>query len=300
MAVRLFAHIDQEFGQTLPLLLLFKDGTVETIAELLTSEAKLIPLNGIVPIQPDGDELPLFILSAGLYMREMAYAMGTSRPVYGLHSHEEGQLVYRESVKETARVFYQRLIDFYPEGPYLLFGHSANGYFAIELARLLRNKGKTVAFLGLLDTYPPGPRRRANIIDRVKIHLNNLQDKNLFQILDYLRLSTSRYFTRLRNRSTLDEKTVKRLIQKGQVKEVRKYILQTYKPEPYTGSVILFSATHRPWYMNWDPMEQWTNFITGQLDIVPIPGDHMTVLKPPQVALLAEKINAFLNKIEIE
>ena len=299
LAVRLFARIQEEFGQSLPLLLLFKDGTVEALAESLTRQGETSLANGVVPIHPEGVEVPLFILSAGLYMREIAFALGTARPVYGLHPFEEGQLAYRESVQETARIFYQRLIEFHPQGPYLLFGHSANGYFALELARLLRENGKTVAFLGLLDTYPPGPRRQASPVDRMKIHLNNLQDKNLSQIMQYVGLSAQRLLTRWRRRSAMDAKTIERYIRNGQIKEVRSLLLRAYKPEPYDGQVTLFSATHRPWYMRWDPMEQWANTLTGQLNIVPIPGDHMSVLQSPQVELLAEKIEALLPQHEI-
>jgi thioesterase domain-containing protein len=85
---------------------------------------------------------------------------------------------------------------------------------------------------------------------------------------------------------------------KGHVKEVRSLLLGAYKPEPYEGQVTLFIAKHRPWYMRWDPMEQWANILTGQLNIVPIPGDHMSVLKSPHLDLLARKIETLLPRHE--
>ncbi len=85
---------------------------------------------------------------------------------------------------------------------------------------------------------------------------------------------------------------------KGQFNDVRSLLLSTYKPEPYEGQVTLFIATHRPWYMRWDPMEQWANTLTGQLNTVPIPGDHMSVLKSPDLDLLSREIEALLPRHE--
>ncbi|MEN2424434.1 thioesterase domain-containing protein, partial [Chromobacterium vaccinii] len=42
-----------------------------------------------------------------------------------------------------------------PQGPYHLIGYSLGGTVAQALAARLRQQGEEVAFLGLLDTYPP-------------------------------------------------------------------------------------------------------------------------------------------------
>jgi thioesterase domain-containing protein len=211
---------------------------------------------------------------------------------------DNGNVIFRKSVQETARIYYHNLVDFYPQGSFLLLAHSANGLFALELARLLIRNGKNVAFLGLLDTYPPGSIRQAKLTDRVKIHLINLQDKNIPEILKYVQHSVTRFLNRRRRRAVIDANMIERYEHKGQFKEVRNLILRAYKPEPYGERVHLFSATHRPWYMHWEPMEQWTTIVTGQLDIVPVTGDHMSMVKPPHVADLARKIEALLPRHE--
>ena len=215
--------------------------------------------------------------------------------MYGVEPVENREVVYRTSVQETAKIYYRNLVDFYPKGPYLLLGHSTHGNFTLELARLLISSGKKeVAFIGLLDTYPPGYSRQANPVDRTKIHLINLRDKNLQEILQYARLSAQRFSTRWRRRAALDAKTIERYEQEGNVAEVRSLLLRSYKPEPYSGKVTLFSATNHLWYVRWEPMEQWVKILTGQLDIVSVPGDHMSMFEQPQVGLLAEKIEACL------
>ena len=41
-------------------------------------------------------------------------------------------------------------------------------------------------------------------------------------------------------------------------------------------------------------MKRWANTFIGQLNIVTVPGDHVSMLKQPHVAVLAEKIDALL------
>lgn len=300
LAVRLFSRIQEEFGQSLPLLLLFKEGTVEAIARSLTVKENPTLPQGIVPIRSEGSEPPLFIVSAGLYMHELVLGLAPVWPVYGVDPFENGKVVYRKSVQETAKIFYRNLVDFYPQGPYSLLAHSAYGYFALELARLLVQSGKKVNFLGLLDTYPPGRRRQANLADRVKIHILNLQGKDFPAILQYIGRSAWRFLTRWRRRAVVDAGLIKYYEKKTQVKEVRNLLLRAYNPEPYEGQVTLFTATHRPWYMRWDPMEHWANILTGKLEIIPIPGDHMSALTSPHLDLLARKIESLLRQHDNE
>jgi amino acid adenylation domain-containing protein len=298
LAVRLFTRIQEEFGQSLPLMLLFQNGTVEATAEALTGEVISNHPQGIIPIQPKGSEFPIFMISAGLYMRDLALALGSARPVYSLNSSENGEVVYRISVQETAKIYYHNLVNFYPHGPYLLLGHSAHGFFTLELARLLIQNGHNVAFLGLLDTYPPGYKRQANLIERLKVYSDNFRDKNFPEILQYFRGSIRRFTTRWLSRAGMEARMIERFENKGQVKEVRNLLLGTYKPEAFDGKVTIFTATHRPQFMKRDPMEQWAHIISGQLEFVPVPGDHMTALQPPNVALLAGIIEKLLPNRE--
>ena len=293
MAVRLFTRIQEEFGKSLPLMLLFQDGTVEETAKALSGEISTRP-QGIVPMKPGGADVPLFIMSAGLYMRELALAMAPSRPVYGVNSTEEGKLVYRKSVQETARIYYQNLVDFYPQGPYLLLGHSAHGFFALEVARMLIENGQTVAFLGLLDTFPPGYKVQVNIIDRVKIYAKNFQGKTVGEVMQFIGGTLKRFTARLFSRAGMEERVLERLEAQGQVKEVRSLLLDTYKPEPFAGQVTILSATKRPSYVKIDPLELWVNTIKGKLEIIPIPGEHMSILRAPLVGELAKQIESLL------
>jgi amino acid adenylation domain-containing protein len=298
LAVRLMASIQEEFGQSLPLLLLFKDGTVEAIAESLTNTAKTSLHLGIEPVHPQGTAPPLFLIRPYSYMHDLVLALSPEQPVFGLVPVENGKMVYQKSVQETAKVYYRNLVDIFPQGPYLLLGHSAQGYFALELARLLIQSGQEVVFLGLLDTFHPYFKSTANLDDRINFHINNLRDENLRGILQYFGQGIQRLSNRLWSR-VINAKMVKRNVPEDEkIREAMRNLVRTYEPEPFEGKVTIFAATERPWDIRGDPMEQWANTITGHVNIVPIPGDHITMLQPPHVVVLAEKIKALLPRRE--
>jgi thioesterase domain-containing protein len=206
---------------------------------------------------------------------------------------ENGKIVYRKSVRETAKILYRNLVDFYPRGPYLLIGYSASGYFTVELARLLIRGGHELAFAGLLDTFPPGVIWQIDQIDRVKFHISNLKGKNFPEILEYLGSSFQHFSIRLRHRVT-NARKIEHYEEMEQMNEVRQLLTDAYKPEPFEEKITLFSAIDRPMQIHGDPMEGWTNIFSGPFEIVPVPGGHSSMLKPPHVAVLAELIKACL------
>ncbi len=265
---------------------------MEALAEALIHFENSTILQGITPIRPEGYKTPLFMISPQLLMRELAFTLAPGRPVYGLASVENGKEVYRKTIQDTAEIYYRNLVDFYPQGPYLLIGHSGRGLFTLELARLLLQNGKDVAFLGLLDTFP---HKNIPYFERLKFHTSNLLDKNLSGILQYIRTTLHRVTTRLWIR-TLNPVKTDRYQKEGrvQVQDVMHLLMRTYVPKPYTGKVTLFSITDNPLENPGNPMKRWGKTFIGQLDIVTVPGDHVTMLERPHVAALAEKINALL------
>lgn len=297
LAVRMFSMIQAEFGQTLPLLVLFKESTIEALATFLSKEDHAEILDGIVQIKPEGDKPALFILPAGLYVGKLAEAMGKDRPVNALYPYENGKRTYRGSIQETAGIYYRCLVNYQPEGPYLLIGHSADGHYALELARLLRQAGKEVAFLGMIDTYPPGSPLRINWADRLHPHLEQLARNNFLGNIKYLWRAVQRESARAK-RIRIAKRTIKLHQQDTQEMKGRLVLLRAYKPEPYDGDAHIFSVSSRPGGAKSNPMQRWSDFITGNLDIVPVEGDHMSILEEPQVNGLAQKIREIIDHPE--
>jgi thioesterase domain-containing protein len=73
---------------------------------------------------------------------------------------------------------------------------------------------------------------------------------------------------------------------------------RTYRPVPLDIPVTLFAVEQRPWYMDWDPMEPWKQLLTGPLEVVTIPGNHLSCLSELYVQGLAERIERALREAE--
>jgi amino acid adenylation domain-containing protein len=297
LAVRLLTLIQAEFDRSIPLLLLFKEGTIESLAIYLLGNENTPAWRGVVPIKENAVGAPIFILPAGLYMGDLALKLGEKHPIYALYPFENGKQVFRGSIQETAGIYLQRLTEFDPNGPYLLLGHSADGLFALELARLLRRERKKVEFLGLIDTYPPGFYTRVNMRERIRPHLRRLGQDNLLGVVKYLFRSVVRETSRLLHAGE-DLVSIKKQEKNGGVMRGRRILLRTYKPESYDGDVVLFSVTSRPDRIHKNPMEPWFKVFSGNVEQITVEGDHMSILQPPQVNGLAEKILAILDRNE--
>ncbi|RBY75321.1 acetoacetate--CoA ligase [Geodermatophilus sp. TF02-6] len=102
---------------------------------------------------------PLFLVHGYLgdvdIYRSLVDALQTPAPVYGLTSDPE--IAAREGVTivDIATALVATVQETVPDGDIRLAGYSFGGLVAYEMARQLTAAGRSVTFLGLLDTEPP-------------------------------------------------------------------------------------------------------------------------------------------------
>jgi thioesterase domain-containing protein len=144
--------------------------------------------------------------------------------------------------------------------------------------------------VGLLDTYPPGPRQQASWRDRVRIHAANMSGNGLLGALAYL----GRMFGRMTNKVIHDlsgkSDLLKNIFSKLIPQTFRNATLNSFNLRPYDGDVTLYKVSERPWYVNWDPMANWLQYLPGKFKIVDIPGSHMSLLSKPNVEAVSRAI----------
>ena len=158
MALQLFSEIEKAFGKKLPLATLFQAPTIKSMSEIIRRKDWLAPWNSLVPIQPNGSKPPLFYLHAGggnlLFYRDLIMSLADDQPVYGLQPRGlDGSLKPSNNICEMASFYISQIETVQPEGPYHLAGLSTGGLIAWEMSRQLTQKGQSVNFLALLDTY---------------------------------------------------------------------------------------------------------------------------------------------------
>jgi amino acid adenylation domain-containing protein len=159
LALRLLSELQQTFGVRLPVGAVFLRPTLAGLAEAVGDSRLAEEAAALVPLQPEGQELPLFLLPGAigsvLYLQPLAAALGRDRPVLALPSPGLDGRPPLASVPALAAHHLRAMRRQQPQGPYLLAGHSSGGRVAYELARQLEEQGESVACLVILDTNAP-------------------------------------------------------------------------------------------------------------------------------------------------
>ena len=164
IAMRLFAQIEQQLGQTLSLAMLLQTPTVEQLAAVLQQQPgkDADALRSLVPLQVGDSKPPLFLIPPGattvLHYAPLLHYLDSDQSVYGLeYLGMDGKDFPHTCVEDMATHYIKEMQTLQPEGPYFLVGRCFGGIVAFEVAQQLWAQGQQVALLGILDTLrPPG------------------------------------------------------------------------------------------------------------------------------------------------
>jgi thioesterase domain-containing protein/acyl carrier protein len=314
MAVRLVAAIEKVVGRTIPLAALFQAPTVERMAQLLRKEGPSAPWSLLVPIQVSGSRPPFFFLHGTL---ELAKYMDHDQPFYLLQPHGIDGKALPPTIEVMAAEYISEIRRVQPVGPYFLGGYSFGGLVAFEIAQQLRQAGLEVALLVLLDPTDPshGKKRRPSahvsvpslrtftlIRSSLDLQLRNLARLEFRQWLAYLAGGIK---WRAVPWVTPITKRIKRIIcryylsHKGRVPPALRdfywvqgdrQVARGYKPDVYPGSALLIISRDR----HADTVNTWNTLITGGLEIEWVTGDHLQIIREPQVQAVVARFNRYL------
>ena len=306
IAVRLFAEIEQTWGQNLPLATLFQKQTIEELATVLRQEEWSAPWSSLVTIQPHGSKPPLFCFHPVggnvLEYYPLAEYLGRDRPIYGLQSQGlDGKQQLVTSIPEMASNYIQEMLTIQPQEPYLLIGYSFGGLLVYEVAQQLQALGKRVDFLAVLDCNTPQIEAvRPSFTKSIQIHLSNLlqlanQDKIKYikDRIDY-RFNNVDYREFLLRSFPEDAPPSSELLQ---LIDANFQASSSYVARPYSGNLTLFRCQMQTLDYYLSPDLGWGDLVSGNLEIYNVASSHYTILREPVVRLVAEKIVSCLEKI---
>ncbi|MET9609740.1 amino acid adenylation domain-containing protein [Streptomyces sp. NPDC006512] len=160
LAMRLVGRIRAELGIPLQVATVMSAPTVADIAARIGSDARRDALRVLMPLRERGTAAPLFCFhpASGFSWQYTGLLrhLDADRPVYGLQSPGlSGPRPEVADVADLAELYLAEIRTVQPQGPYHFLGYSFGGTVAQTLAALLQERGEEVAFLGLLDAYPP-------------------------------------------------------------------------------------------------------------------------------------------------
>ncbi len=300
-ADRLRSAFAGQLGAVPDVDLLFATPTVAAITDLLRAE---IEGRGSCPVRPlrEGGTDPVFLFHpaggpTSVY-DGLVRLLPEGRPLYGLERIDE-----EDTVEGKADCYLELIREIQPRGPYRLGGWSFGGCLAYETARRLTAAGERVDLVFLIDSVLPLPADGTPpgeiLLDRFARFAEHVE-RTYGVPLDISRDELVRLGEEEQIRLVIG-KLAAQVPGMGQGVLRHQYesyvdarVAERYTPEEYAGRVLLMRAqephplttTLDPRYLRTDETLGWDAFC-ADLEVVPIPGDHLSMIDPPHVEVVA-------------
>jgi thioesterase domain-containing protein/acyl carrier protein len=286
-ALRLIARIAAELHVKLPAAAVFRHRTIEDLALALRGDLAWSPL---VPFRVTGSHPPLFCVhpQGGLALGylDLARALGDDQPFYGLQAvgMEAGQEPL-DSVEAMAALYIDAVAEVAVDGPILLAGYSYGGRIAYEMAQQLRRAGKDIALLALLDSASPATEHAIEEIDDATLLMNMMPELGPVDRDAQLDAVVAHALERGLVPADFDVDALRRFLRvyKNNIAAGARYRLA-----PYDGRVTLLQTEART---------GWEALARRDLDVYDIHATHLTLLQPPAVAAVAERLRERITNI---
>ena len=302
LAARLMARIRQLTGMNLPVAILFNEATVEHLAHTLRQKSDLDSRSPtLVKIRPGQSSSPFFGIHPGggdvLCYVGLARLLDAKQPFYGLRARGLNKAdAAHTRIEDMAAHYIEAIREVQSEGPYMLGGWSLGGVIAFEMAHQLQARGEEVSLLFLMDSVLP--EKKLEDIPETAIMSSfalamGLPVDHLISSPDELRqMSRDEQLTYVLAKA----KEANRLppdLELHQIRHLYKMsnislrAILDYVPRPYSRQVTLIrpeeDIANRA-----DTVPAWEKVCVGGLKIHKMPGTHLTMVREPNVKILAE------------
>ncbi|MSR62063.1 MAG: amino acid adenylation domain-containing protein [Planctomycetes bacterium] len=324
LAVKLVQAIRDAFGQELELSALVNAPTLASQALMLHQGVGGKRAGAVVKLQPRGAGTPIFcVCSLGgtvLNQRPLALRLGEEQPFYGLQAIDlDAKLGRTATIEDYAAAYIESMKKLAPRGPYVIGGHSFGGIVSFEIAQQLTRRGDEVAMLFILDSSLPNLDKGA--LDRLACVFAFLRGLPYLpaEALGQMRrdpeqlaraLSQKLRFVSGKARGARPAESkpkaepvagarpgamdVADVVEMSNWPENNRRIAERhwravlgYRPQAYPGRITLFRSRFQSPFLGLGSMMGWDRVALGGVDVVRVPGGHLSVLLPPNVDVLA-------------
>jgi thioesterase domain-containing protein/acyl carrier protein len=308
LAMRLVAQIQEHFGRPMPLGALLADPTVEGLAAVLQAGEGALFASPVVALRTAGSRRRFFCVHPGgggvLCYRDLVDRLSPDQPFFGFQARglDGAPVPAAVGMEELARTYVAAMRQLEPHGPYLLGGWSFGGLVAFEMARQLDAAGEPCAALVLFDTPAPGvPVQLDEVAELVALageagltvdedELRRLAPEEQLDHLVALAVASG-----LLSRDVGAE-SLRRMIA---VYRAHHHASRTYSPGVYPGRIAVVRASEclndeYPGLTAGAPDYGWGRYCAEPPAVLPVPGNHLTMVRPPHVEALAGVLTRLL------
>jgi amino acid adenylation domain-containing protein len=240
---------------------------------------------------------------AVLSYRDLALELGGEQPFYGIQAAGLAGERAVDDIPAMAAQYAAAVEAAAPHGPYLLGGWSFGGVVAFEIARQMRQRGRPVALVALLDSWAPAlvplpaPVREDDVVRlylRDQAGLQGLDASWLDReppgmgeaaALDWL-LAQAQENGLLR--ANLRSEQIRPILD---VYSANVRAGAAYRPGPDGGHLTLFRPGNSP-----EPTNGWSALADEPVEVYEMAADHYSMLVPPAVAGLADRLRSCIER----
>jgi polyketide synthase 13 len=290
---------------------------IEVLAEKVRVYLEAGQIDGFVRTlrpRPEGSSKPpVFVFhpagGSTVVYEPLLNRLPADTPMYGFERVEG-------SIEERAAQYVPKLIEMQGDGPYILAGWSLGGVLAYACAIGLKQLGKDVQWVGLIDAVRAGEE-----VPQTTEEVRKRWDR-------YARFAERTFNVTI---PAIPYEQLEELDDEGQIRFVMDAVSQsgvqipggiiehqrtsyldnraidTARIQPYDGHVTLYMADRyhddaimfEPRYAVRKPDGGWGEYVSD-LEIVPIGGEHIQAIDEPIIAKVGEHMSRALNKIAVE
>ena len=265
-AMRMLRTLRESTGTSVSLQALLAQPTPESLASLLDSGSGSSSSFDIVfPIVTEGAGDPLFCIHpiVGLSWCYSGLTRYTDRPIYGIQTPAATELP--DSLEALAEIYVREIERIAPDGPYHLLGWSLGGTIAHAVAVRLRELGKTVGSLVMLDSHATQPDETwdtdlpaSDLLDAIGISMPGI---------DGQRISLDSLPDLVAGSGVIDSADVDRLI--ASARHNHELALR-HRPSVYDGDILFVGAAHE----ERQGLPSWHPYVRGSIANFSVPQTH--------------------------
>ncbi|EMP5332930.1 enterobactin non-ribosomal peptide synthetase EntF [Citrobacter freundii] len=287
LAMKLAAQLSRIFERQVTPGQIMVASTVEQLSALLESnddeQSQRLGFETLLPLREShGPTLFCFHPASGFAWQfsVLSRYLSPQWSIMGIQSpRPDGPMQTAENLDSVCEHHLATLLSQQPHGPYYLLGYSLGGTLAQGIAARLHARGETVAFLGLLDTWPPETQnwqeKEANGLDPA--------------VLAEIELEREAFLAAQQGNAS---EALFNAIEGNYADAVR--LLTTAHSVPFAGHATLFVA-ERTLVPGVSPERSWAPWISS-LDVYRHDCAHVDIISPVSFEVIGPIINTLINK----
>jgi thioesterase domain-containing protein/acyl carrier protein len=315
LAVMLVTALKSRLGISVPLSRVIEQPTIAAFASTIANQnSPERPSRHLLALHASGSKPPL-VLVGGVGGYTFTYQnfpklLGDDQPVFTFMAlgAEDTSEPTAHSIEQIAEVYEEELSETAPTGPLVVGGFSFGALPAFELARRLIGHGREVPLLVSFDGFAPGYPSTLPLLERIAAHLREFIGRDgpgrYAYLRDRARHLQERAYALLGQQEKLApviplaDPNMSDRMKKLWVHHVRasnRYATGARLP---CDLLLVRAAQPYQWVATKmdDPKYGWARYVSGEISVVIVPGQHTDLFAPESQRLIAQALSSHIAR----